>query len=235
MCLFIGYSIIRYCAVSFSGAAKCRICSFEFNISLGLSCAESDFVSLKMYMGIFSRGTGVYFWLLTYTREASWILQSYVNHSFILENPNTMSSMITSISGSSKGQKYFARALFFCLFVFIFFFFTFHFFQIIKIYTIFTQLLLLLSRFSRVRLCMTASTAAHQAPPSLGFSRQKHWRGLPLPSPMHESEKWKWSHSVVSHSQRPHGLQPTRLLRPWDFPGKSTGVGYHCLLRIFTQ
>ena len=29
---------------------------------------------------------------------------------------------------------------------------------------------------------------------------------------------------------QPHGLQPTRLLRPWDFPGKSTGVGCHCLL-----
>ena len=43
---------------------------------------------------------------------------------------------------------------------------------------------------------------------------------------MQESEKWKWCHSVVSNSSRPHGLQPTRLLRPWDFPGKSTGVGY---------
>ena len=31
-------------------------------------------------------------------------------------------------------------------------------------------------------------TAAHQAPPSLGFSRQEHWSGLPFPSPMHESE-----------------------------------------------
>ena len=29
-------------------------------------------------------------------------------------------------------------------------------------------------------------------------------------------------------SLRPHGLQPTRLLRLWDFPGKSTGVGCHC-------
>ena len=47
---------------------------------------------------------------------------------------------------------------------------------------------------------------------------------------MHESEKWKGSRSVVSDSQRPHGLQPTRLLHPWDFPGKSTGVGCHCLL-----
>ena len=50
-------------------------------------------------------------------------------------------------------------------------------------------LLLLLSRFSRVRLCVTPETAAHQAPPSLGFSRQEHWSGLPFPSPMHESEK----------------------------------------------
>ena len=70
---------------------------------------------------------------------------------------------------------------------------------------------------------------AHQAPPSLGFSRQEHWTGLPFPSPMHESEKWKWSCTVVSDSSRRHGLQPTRLLHPWDFPGKSTGVGCHCL------
>ena len=39
-------------------------------------------------------------------------------------------------------------------------------------------LLLLLSRFSRVRLCETPETAAHQAPPSLGFSRQEHWSGF---------------------------------------------------------
>ena len=44
-------------------------------------------------------------------------------------------------------------------------------------------LLLLLSRFSCVWLCGTPETAAHQAPPSLGFSRQEHWSGLPFPSP----------------------------------------------------
>ena len=92
-------------------------------------------------------------------------------------------------------------------------------------------LLLLLSCFSRVRLCATPQRAAHQASPSLGFSRQEHWSGLPLPLPIHESEKWKWRRSVVSYSLRPHGLQSTRLLRPWDFPGKRTGVGCHCLLR----
>ena len=35
----------------------------------------------------------------------------------------------------------------------------------------------------------------------------------------------------MSNSSRPHGLQPTRLLYPWAFPGKSTGVGCHRLLR----
>ena len=48
---------------------------------------------------------------------------------------------------------------------------------------------------------------------------------------MHKSEKWKWSHSVLSDSQWPHGLQPTRLLHPWDVPSKSAGVGCHCLLQ----
>ena len=48
-------------------------------------------------------------------------------------------------------------------------------------------LLLLLSHFSHVRFCVTPQTAAHEAPPSLGFSRPEHWSGLPFPSPMHES------------------------------------------------
>ena len=37
----------------------------------------------------------------------------------------------------------------------------------------------------------------------------------------------------MSDSLRPHGLQTIRLLRPLDFPGKSTGVGCHCLLRAY--
>ena len=74
-------------------------------------------------------------------------------------------------------------------------------------------------------------TVAFQSPMSMGFSGQEYWSGLPFPCPVHESEKWKWSRSVMSDSSRPHGLQPTRLLCPWDFPGKSTGVGHHCLLQ----
>ena len=63
-----------------------------------------------------------------------------------------------------------------------------------------TLLLLLLSCFSHVRLCATPWTAAYQASLSMGFSRQEHWSGLPFPSPVHESGKWKWSCSVVSDS-----------------------------------
>ena len=48
------------------------------------------------------------------------------------------------------------------------------------------------------------------------------------------SNAWKWKVKVKSLSLvgllATHGLQPTRLLCPWGFPGKSTGVGCHCLL-----
>ena len=43
--------------------------------------------------------------------------------------------------------------------------------------------------------------------------------------------KWKWSRSVMSNSLQPHRLQPTRLFRPWNFPGKNTGLGCHFLLQ----
>ena len=39
------------------------------------------------------------------------------------------------------------------------------------------------------------------------------------------------SHSVMSDSLQPHGLQPASLLCPWNSPGKNTGVGYHFLLQ----
>ena len=51
------------------------------------------------------------------------------------------------------------------------------------IYRLLLLLLLLLSRFSHVQLCATPQTAAHQAPLSLGVSRQEHWSGLPYMLP----------------------------------------------------
>ena len=50
------------------------------------------------------------------------------------------------------------------------------------------------------------------------------------------SNAWKWKVKVKSLSRvqpsETHRLQPSRLRRPWDFPGKNTGVGCHCLLHV---
>ena len=86
-----------------------------------------------------------------------------------------------------------------------------------------------------LQLCPTLCDPIDGSPPGSsvpGILQARILEWLPFPSPTHESEKWKWSRSVVCDSVRPHGLQPTRLLHPWDFPGKSTGVGCHCLLRL---
>ena len=66
---------------------------------------------------------------------------------------------------------------------------------------------------SHVQLLATPWTAAHQAPPSMGFSRQEYWSGVPLPSPgsllawcklerHHEfwTQKWAWSSKVLTLS-----------------------------------
>ena len=97
------------------------------------------------------------------------------------------------------------------------------------------MLLLLLRHFSHVRLCATPEMAAHQAPPSLGFSRQEHWSGLPFPSPMHESEKRKGSRSVMSDSSDPmdcslpgssiHGIFQARVL---EWVAIAFSVYSHC-------
>ena len=76
---------------------------------------------------------------------------------------------------------------------------------------------------SHVWLFSTPWTAACQTPPSMGFSRQEYWSGVPLPSPL--------SRLVVSNSLPPHRLWPTRLLCPCDFPGKNTRVSCHFLLQ----
>ena len=52
----------------------------------------------------------------------------------------------------------------------------------------------------------TPWAVALQVPPSLGFSREEHWSGLPFASPMHESENESVSLSVTSDSLQSHGL-----------------------------
>ena len=86
-------------------------------------------------------------------------------------------------------------------------------------------LLLLLSRFSRVRLHETPQTAAHQAPPSLGLSRQERWSGLPFPSPVHAR-----THAKSLQVCRTLCDPMDRLLCLRDSLGKNTGVGCHFVL-----
>ena len=52
---------------------------------------------------------------------------------------------------------------------------------------------------SHVQLLVTPWTAAHQAPPSMGFSRQEYWSGVPLPSSQEDEwmvNKWCWNYSL---------------------------------------
>ena len=102
--------------------------------------------------------------------------------------------------------------------------------------------------------CLTLETpwtVACQAPPSMGFSRQEYWSGLPFPSPGDLPDTGIKPESPVDSLPLPHlgstllllshfshvwlcatpKTKPTRLRRLWDSPGKNTGVGCHFLLQ----
>ena len=88
----------------------------------------------------------------------------------------------------------------------------------------------MLSYFSRVRLCNPRDSSPPGSPvPGILQARTLEWVAISF------SNTWKWKVKVKSLSHiwllATLRLQPTRLLCPWDFPGKSTGVGCHCLLR----
>ena len=91
-------------------------------------------------------------------------------------------------------------------------------------------LLLLPSHSSCVRPCCNPIDGSPPGAPIPGILQAKilEWAAISFSNAW--KWKWKWSHSVMSDSQRPHRLQPTRLLHPWDFPGNSTGVECHCVL-----
>ena len=96
---------------------------------------------------------------------------------------------------------------------------------------------------------------SRQAPLSMGFPRQEYWSGLPFPSPgdlpgpgiktPSSALAGRFFPAVTAakslqlcstlcdpiDGSPPHRWQPTRLPRPWDSPGKNTGVGCHFLLQ----
>ena len=100
-------------------------------------------------------------------------------------------------------------------------------FYILKLFIILSAAAKSLQSF--LTLCNPIDSSPPGSPiPGILQARTLEWVAISF------SNAWKWkvkeSRSAMSNSQRPHGLQPTRLLRPCDFPGKSTGVGCHCLL-----
>ena len=78
---------------------------------------------------------------------------------------------------------------------------------------------------SRVQLLATPWTAAHQAPPPMGFSRQEYWGGLPLPSPLvarrmgQTQDQWRIfqnsSHFPILWMMKPHQFAPSILVVSW--------------------
>ena len=99
---------------------------------------------------------------------------------------------------------------------------------------------------TRVDSAAAAASKSLQSCPTLCDPIDRSPPGSPIPGILQArtlewvaisfSNAWKWKVKVKSLSRvRPsatHGPQPSRFLRPWDFPGKSTGVGCHCLLRF---
>ena len=69
---------------------------------------------------------------------------------------------------------------------------------------------------SHAQLFVIPWIVAHQAPLFMEISRQEHWNRVLL---------LLLSHFSRVQLYRPHRRQPTRLPRPWDSPGKNTGVG----------
>ena len=97
------------------------------------------------------------------------------------------------------------------------------------------------STFDEIHVAAAATAKLLQSCPTLCDPRDGSPPGSPVPGILQArtlewvaisfSNAWKWSRSVGSDSSWPHGLQPTRLPRPWDSPGKNTGVGRHFLLQ----
>ena len=124
-----------------------------------------------------------------------------------------------------------------------------------------SEFVVVVQSLSCVWLSAVLWTVAGQALLSMEFPRQEYWSGLLFPSPgdlpdpgikpaslaspalqadslprQRLGSPWiiyllLFSGSVMFDCLRPHGLSPTRLLCPWDFPSKNTGVGCHVLLQ----
>ena len=79
---------------------------------------------------------------------------------------------------------------------------------------------------SHVRIFVTPWTVAYHSPLSMGFSREEYWSGLTFPSPENIPDP-----GIEPGPPSEPPWKSTSLPRPWDSPGKNTGVGCHFLLQ----
>ena len=99
--------------------------------------------------------------------------------------------------------------------------------DVVHIYKGMLLLLLLLSRFSHVQLCATSEMAAHQAPLSLGFSRQEYWSGLSFPSPVFQKNiyicfiNYAKAFDCVDHNELKNSSKDGNIRTPYLPPEKS--------------
>ena len=71
----------------------------------------------------------------------------------------------------------------------------------IRAFSVFIKMKVKVKSLSCVRLFATPWTAAYQAPPSMGFSRQEYWSGVPLPSPRDTGAGGKVDHENLSSQE----------------------------------
>ena len=87
---------------------------------------------------------------------------------------------------------------------------------------------------SRVRLFATPWTVAHQAPPSMGFSRQEYWSGLPFPSPGDLPDPGIEPRSPTLQADALPSEPPGKPEQTWDNNKNSFGKDWISLKKLKT-
>ena len=135
------------------------------------------------------------FWVLLQTRDISIIEEWFCNYLTITIVYGDIFTLISCVTCENTGDNYIIQCIchiyvciqftqssdYICDYIHLYLYISISTYLYL-FYLVFW--LLLLSSFSRARLLATPWSAAFQAPPSMGFSRQEYWSGVPLPSPV---------------------------------------------------
>ena len=86
---------------------------------------------------------------------------------------------------------------------------------------------------SRVQLFTTPWTAAHQAPPSMGFSRQEYWSRVPLPSPDNGLPVLKWKIDIINNFFSDSGNWRSRWIEEFLLLSSHNNISFQCYLKEY--